>query len=242
MFISGFHSVSSQISSHIETISEVFIQDGRDDKRVAELVHILKNNQINISRLGKDKLSKLVDNTSHQGIVAKVLLPNIASDNELKFFVKNDLKLILMLDNITDPRNLGACFRSANAFNVDCVIIAKDGCAAINETTYKTSAGSINDLKIFQVTNISRTIKLLQQNNFWVLGLDGDTSEEINNQNFSTPHALVMGSEGKGLRPLTKKSCDFLVKIPMLGTVESLNVAVATGISLFTARNNQNQK
>jgi 23S rRNA (guanosine2251-2'-O)-methyltransferase len=238
MFISGFHSVLSQLKSNLSSVEEIFMQDGRFDNRTKEVLSLLQNSGLQINKIGKDRLTKISKNESHQGIVAKISLNNIKSDNELKHFVKQDLKLILILDNITDPRNIGACMRSANAFNVDCVIIAKDGCGAINETTYKTSAGSINDLTIFQVTNISRTIKLLQQNNFWVLGLDGHTQSEIQQQDFSTPHALVMGSEGKGLRELTKKTCDGLVKIPMLGTVESLNVAVATGISLFTARNN----
>ena len=241
MLISGFHSVESQISHNPKSINEVFIQSGRDDKRANELSVKLKQSGIQITKLPKEKLGKLVNSTSHQGIVASIVLDNIAGDNELKHFLKKDLNLILILDNITDPRNIGACLRSANGFAVDCVIIAKDGCGAINDTTYKTSAGSINDLKIFQVTNISRTIKLLQKHNFWVLGLDGATNNTINSQNFNAPHALVMGSEGKGLRELTKKTCDNLIKIPMLGTVESLNVAVATGISLFQVRNNQSQ-
>lgn len=238
MFIHGFHSVISQLNSNPSSVSEVFLQDGRFDNRTKEVITLLKKHGINVNKLSKDKLTKFSKTDSHQGIIAKITFNNIKTDNELKEFIKKDLSLILILDNITDPRNIGACLRSANAFAVDCVIIAKDGCGAINETTYKTSAGSINDVTIFQVVNISRTIKLLQQHNFWVLGLDGHTQSEIQAQDFSTPHALVMGSEGKGLRELTKKTCDGLVKIPMLGTVESLNVAVATGISLFSVRNN----
>ena len=239
-YISGFHSIESQILKRPETINEVFIQDGRKDKRLFNIISLLKDNNINITKSPKLRLSDISGDENHQGIVASITLNNILSDNELKFFLEKqvNLNLVLILDNITDTRNLGACLRSANAFGVDCVIIAKDGCASINATTYKTSVGAINDLKIFQVTNISRTIKLLQKNNIWVLGLDGSAKDIINNQNFNTPHAIVMGSEDKGLRSLTKKSCDNLVKIPMYGTIESLNVAVATGISLFQAKNN----
>jgi 23S rRNA (guanosine2251-2'-O)-methyltransferase len=239
VFISGFHSVIAQLSSNPLSVKEIYLQDSRSDNRTKKVLSLLKNTSITPIKSTKDKLNSLSKNESHQGIVAKISLTNIKADNELKDFLKKELSLILILDNITDPRNIGACLRSANAFGVDCVIIAKDGCGAINETTYKTSAGSISDITIFQVVNIARTITLLQQHNIWVLGLDGYAKEYIQDQNFSTPHALVMGSEGKGLRELTKKKCDNLIKIPMLGTVESLNVAVATGISLFSARNNK---
>lgn len=237
MFIGGFHSVVSHLKSSPASIIDLFIDETRFDSRSKEVISLAKSVGVAVKKTSKDKIDKISKIDNNQGVVAKIVLKNLKTDNELKQFIKKDLNLVLILDNITDPRNIGACLRSANAFAVDCVIIAKDGCGAINETTYKTSAGSINDLNIFQVVNISRTIKLLQQHNFWVLGLDGNTTKDITRHSFNTPHALVMGSEGSGLRKLTKKSCDEIVKIPMLGTVESLNVAVATGISLFYAQN-----
>lgn len=235
MFIFGFHSVVSQFKSYPQSIVEVFIDKNRFDKRSKEVFSLMQIHHITPHKTTKEKLATLVKNESHQGIVARITLNNIKNDNQLKEFIKKDLRLILILDNITDPRNIGACLRSANAFAVDCVIIAKDGCGAINEVAYKTSAGSINNLNIFQVVNISRTIKALQKQGVWVIGLDGTTQKTITEHTFNTPHALVMGSEGRGLRELTKKSCDEIVKIPMLGSVESLNVAVATGIGLFWA-------
>jgi 23S rRNA (guanosine2251-2'-O)-methyltransferase len=141
-----------------------------------------------------------------------------------------------MLDSIQDPRNLGACLRSANAAGVDCVVINKDSSAPINAVVHKTSAGAINQLKIFQVTNLVRTIKSLQAQELWVIGLDGDVTTSIYDINFIDSTVIVIGTEGKGLRQLTKKTCDQLVTIPMIGNVESLNVSVATGIALFESR------
>ena len=144
--------------------------------------------------------------------------------------------LVLILDSIQDPRNLGACLRSANAAGIDCVVINKDGSSPINAVVHKTSAGAINTLKIFQVTNLTRTIKALQKNGLWVIGLDGGASTTIYDVNLSDATAIVMGAEGKGIRQLIKKTCDQLVSIPMTGSIESLNVSVATGITLFESK------
>ena len=141
-----------------------------------------------------------------------------------------------MLDSIQDPRNLGACLRSAKAAGVDCVVVNKDGSAPINSVVYKTSAGAINQLKIFQVTNLVRAIKALQSKELWVVGLDSSVKTSIYDVNLSDPIVIVMGTEGKGLRQLIKKTCDYLATIPMTGNVESLNVSVATGITLFECR------
>jgi len=165
-------------------------------------------------------------------------LPPLPGHEALIGFVTklSSIPLILMLDSIQDPRNLGACLRSANAAGVDCVVVNKDGSAPINAVVHKTSAGAINQLKIFQVTNLVRTIKSLQAQELWVIGLDGDVKTSIYDINFIDPTVIVMGTEGKGLRQLIKKTCDQLVTIPMIGNVESLNVSVAAGIALFEGR------
>jgi len=148
--------------------------------------------------------------------------------------------LILILDSIQDPRNLGACLRSANAAGVDCVVINKDGSAPVNALVHKTSAGALNQLKVFSVTNLSRSIKALQKQDIWIIGLDGSTDQSFYQIDLSSSIAIVMGTEGSGLRRLTKQSCDQLAMIPMKGNVESLNVSVATGIALFeTSRQRQ---
>ena len=142
----------------------------------------------------------------------------------------------MILDSIQDPRNLGACLRSANAAGIDCVVLNKDGSAPMNALVHKTSAGAINKLKIFQVTNIVRTIKSVQSRGIWVIGLDGGVTTSIYDINLIDPTAIVVGTEGKGLRQLIKKTCDQIAQIPMIGNVESLNVSVATGIVLFEGR------
>ena len=138
-----------------------------------------------------------------------------------------------MLDSVQDPRNLGACLRSANAAGVTHVVVNKDGSAPINSLVHRTSAGALNSLQIFHVTNLSRTIKQIKKRDIWVVGLDGGTQSSLYDVNLKGSIAIVVGSEGKGIRPLIKKTCDQVVSIPMSGNVESLNVSVATAVTLF---------
>jgi len=236
--IYGFHSIEAQLKSNPECILNVFVQSGRSDSRISKITSILSTQKINFSKINKNKLDRLTKGELHQGIVAEVILPPLLGHKELIDFVAkvSNNPLILMLDSIQDPRNLGACLRSANAAGVDCVVVNKDGSAPINAVVHKTSAGAINQLKIFQVTNLARTIKSLQAQDLWVIGLDGDVKTSIYDINFIDPTVIVMGTEGKGLRQLIKKTCDQLVTIPMIGNVESLNVSVAAGIALFEGR------
>ena len=236
--IYGFHSIEAQLNSNPEYILNVFVQTGRSDIRMSEITSFLNTRKINFSKIDKNKLDRLTRGEPHQGIVAEVILPPLPGHEALIDFVTklSSSPLILMLDSIQDPRNLGACLRSANAAGVDCVVVNKDGSAPINAVVHKTSAGAINQLKIFQVTNLVRTIKSLQAQELWVIGLDGDVTTSIYDINFIDPTVIVLGTEGKGLRQLIKKTCDQLAQIPMIGNVESLNVSVATGIALFEGR------
>ena len=236
--IYGFHSFKAQLNSNPECILNVFVQSGRSDSRSNKITSILSTQKINFSKIDKNKLDRLTKHEPHQGIVAEVILPPLLGHEALIDFVTkiSSIPLILILDSIQDPRNLGACLRCANAAGVDCVVVNKDGSAPINAVVHKTSAGAINQLKIFQVTNLVRTIKSLQAQELWVIGLDGDVKTSIYDINFIDPTVIVMGTEGKGLRQLIKKTCDQLATIPMIGDVESLNVSVATGIALFEGR------
>ena len=238
IYIYGFHSIEAQLNSNPEYILNVFIQSGRSDSRISKISSILSTKKINFSKTNKNKLDRLTKGELHQGIVAEVILPPLLGHKELIDFVAkvSNNPLILMLDSIQDPRNLGACLRCANAAGVDCVVVNKDGSAPINAVVHKTSAGAINQLKIFQVTNLARTIKSLQAQELWVIGLDGDVTTSIYDINLRGPTVIVMGTEGKGLRQLIMKTCDQLAQIPMTGNVESLNVSVATGIALFEGR------
>jgi len=238
IYIYGFHSIESQLNSNPECILNVFVQSGRSDSRMSKITSILSTQKINFSIIDKNKLDRLAKGELHQGIVVEVILPPLLGHEALIDFVTkiSSIPLILILDSIQDPRNLGACLRSANAAGVDCVVVNKDGSAPINAVVHKTSAGAINQLKIFQVTNLVRTIKSLQAQELWVIGLDGDVKTSIYDINFMGPTVIIMGTEGKGLRQLIKKTCDQLATIPMIGNVESLNVSVATGIALFEGR------
>ena len=203
-----------------------------------DLLTKLENQKIKYSSTDKNILDRLAKGELHHGVLAEITLPTLPGQDKLIEHIKHYSinPLILILDSIQDPRNLGACLRNANAAGVDCVVVNKDRSAPINALVHKTSAGAINQIKIFQVTNLARTIKELQKNGIWVLGLDGLSNNSLYKANLCEPIALVMGSEGKGLRKLVKTSCDELASIPMMGNVESLNVSVATGIALFESR------
>ena len=238
IYVYGFHSIESLLKSNSESILKVFIQRGRQDLRINNLTQELSSQEIQFSLADKDFLDQISKNESHQGVISEVILPPLLSENTLLSSIENlpEVPLILVLDSIQDPRNLGACLRSANAAGVSHVIINKDGSAPINALVHKTSAGAINSLQIFHVTNLSRTIKSIQGKGIWVIGLDGDSTSKIYDVNLSDATAIVMGTEGKGIRQLIKKTCDQLVTIPMSGNIESLNVSVATGIALFESK------
>ena len=236
--IYGFHSIEAQINSHPEYVLKVFIQSGRHDSRMSKMTSLLSNLKINPLIIDKKELNHMVNGELHQGIVAEVLLPSFSGQKALINFIENlsSNPLILILDSVQDPRNLGACLRCAHAAGADCVVVNKDGSAPINAVVYKTSVGVINKLKIFQVTNLVRTIKSLQAQELWVIGLETETTTSIYDINLTSPTVIVMGAEGKGLRQLTMKTCDQLAHIPMSGNIDSLNVSVATGITLFEVR------
>lgn len=240
--IFGFHAIQAQLDSNPQDLIKVYALDKRSDKRLNNLLNQVNQLGIRLNYQSKQQLDKLTKAQSHQGIVAEILLPTLPNHNTLLEFVLSLKKsaLILILDSIQDPRNLGACLRSANAAGVDCVVVNKDGSAPINALVHKTAAGALNQLKIFSVTNLARSIKALQDNNIWVVGLDGSTQQSLYSVDLTSPIAIVMGAEGNGLRVLTKKTCDQLALIPMQGNVESLNVSVATGIALFEANRQRN--
>ena len=236
--IFGFHSIEAMLNSSPELILNVFVQNSRHDRRMQDLLTKLENQKIKYSSTDKNILDRLAKGELHHGVLAEIVLPSLPGQDKLIEHIKHYSinPLILILDSIQDPRNLGACLRNANAAGVDCVVVNKDRSAPINALVHKTSAGAINQINIFQVTNLARTIKELQKNGIWVLGLDGLSNNSLYKANLCEPIALVMGSEGKGLRKLVKTSCDELVSIPMMGNVESLNISVATGIALFESR------
>ena len=236
--IFGFHSIESILKSNPELVLNVLIQNERKDKRINELINSLSSQKISYSFADKVFLDKISKGELHQGVISSVIPPSILNEESFIQSITrfNQNSLILILDSIQDPRNLGACLRSANAAGVSHVIINKDGSAPINSLVHRTSAGAINSLEIFHVTNLSRIIQQIKKRDIWVVGLDGNMESSIYNVNLTGSIAIVVGSEGKGIRSLIKKNCDQIVSIPMAGNIESLNVSVATAIALFESK------
>lgn len=251
-FIYGFHSIISKLRIHPESIKEIYIENSRNDKRTQELTQLANFANVAVNNsVNADFFQKLFANKNHQSVAAKI-------DNRIKMLHLDDILdtfdfskqkiLLLVLDGITDPRNLGACLRTADAAGVDAVIVPKDKSAGLSEVVIKTACGAADSVPLIAVTNLARTLKQLQEKNIWVIGTSDAAKvslyEERWENNNANGYAWVLGSEGSGLRQLTQKTCDELVFIPMLGSVESLNVAVATGICLYESvrRNQQNQQ
>ncbi len=231
--IFGIHAVEMALKAG-DQVKEIWLQQDAKNKRLLKLLHEVERSGLPLHRVNLQSLDKMCHDR-HQGVVAKIQSVALKTEKELKQQLKSwDNPLILVLDCIEDPRNLGACLRSADAAGVTAVVFSKDKSASITPITHKTAAGAVEHLEIFQVTNLVRAIEAIKAAGVWVYG----TALEENSQNlFATdltgPVAIVMGNEGKGLRHLVKQSCDHLIHIPMAGKVQSLNVSVATGVTLF---------
>ncbi len=236
--IFGIHAIENALKVS-DQVQCVWLQKDAQNKRLLRLHKVLEKSQVELRRVSLKELDKLCD-ARHQGVVASIKKVHLKSENDLKKKLKTwtgedrDAPLILILDCIEDPRNLGACLRSADAAGVTAVVFSKDKSASITSIAHKTAAGAVEHLEIFQVTNLVRAIDAIKAAGIWVYG----TSLEVGSQNIYETElkgavAVVVGNEGKGLRHLVKQSCDHLIHIPMAGEVQSLNVSVATGIALF---------
>ena len=233
MLISGYHAIESILVERPKLILKLFLSRS-EDKRGAKIRSLVKSSQINFEILDSKKIDQTAGHSKHQGFLAEISNPGFLSEKDVIPRLKNlNTSRVLILDSIQDPRNLGACLRSALAFEFDAVIINKDGSSPINEYVFKTSVGAILNLDIFYVTNLSRSINSLKDIGFWVLGLDGNGEGSIFSEKFSSKTAVVLGSEGSGIRKLVKENCDHLIKIPISNKVESLNISVATGIIMY---------
>ncbi len=235
--IFGIHAVQAALDFSADKIKHIWVDNQRQDKRLQPLLKQLKGLSLNIEKADRKRLDKLTDGKNHQGIVAEVELPGVHSEEELKHRVTtmDDMPFFLILDQVQDPHNLGACLRSADAAGVHGVIITKDNSAGITPTVCKVASGAAETMPVYQVTNLARTLRWMKEQNIWIVGSTGDTDQSIFKTDLNMPLAIVMGTEGTGMRRLTQEQCDFLVKIPMVGQVESLNVSVAAGIMIYEA-------
>lgn len=235
-WIFGIHAIDAAIERHPENIIEIVIAKNSQNPRLDSCVQVANNLGLKISYQALQLLKKHCKER-HQGIIALIKVPKLPDEGDLKNDIKEiNTPLILVLDNIEDPRNLGACLRSADAAGVDLVIFPKHKSAGLTPVAKKTAAGAADSLKIYQVTNIVKALEILKDNGVWISGADlADDSTSIYQSDLTGSVAIVLGNEGKGIRPLVRKHCDFLVHAPMFGTVQSLNVSVAAGIVLFEA-------
>jgi len=231
----GIQAVRAVLTESPERARSLYLQRGRRDARMNELIALAKAAGVRHQAMDGQWFRRRAGEAAHQGALLECHELALASEQELfeRWAQLGPRPLLLILDGVTDPRNFGACLRSANGAGVDAVIVPKRRSAPLSPVAMKTAQGGAEDLFIVEVTNLARTIAALQARNVWVVGADGEASFTYSEIDGSGALAIVLGSEGKGLRRLTKERCDQLVKIPMLGSVASLNVSVATGVILF---------
>jgi 23S rRNA (guanosine2251-2'-O)-methyltransferase len=234
-WIAGINAVASALEHDLEHVREVLIEAGGKNARLTEIEETARRRDVSVRRIPLQSLEGIVGNLRHQGVIARYEAAKPTDEKELPGLVEaaGGKALVLVLDGVQDPHNLGACLRSAAAAGVTAVVIPKDKAAPINATVRKTSAGAADRIPVVSVTNLARTLRALQELGVWIYGLDGAATQAIHEIDFTGNVAIVMGGEGEGMRRLTREHCDGLVKIPMPGEMESLNVSVATGVALF---------
>lgn len=233
--IYGIHSVDSAVrSNHVD---QLFVCKDRNSEKMTRIIEIAQKNKIPVSFMDAQWFKRNFSDNSHQFIAASSKKESF-SKQSLEDFLAEDTKqhFFLILDEVQDPHNLGACFRIASAFDLSGIIVPKNNSVGITPVVSKVASGAVNHIPFFSVTNLSRTIDLLKEHNFFIYAADGYSELSIYDQSFSGNVALVMGSEGKGIRRLTKDKCDLTFSIPMSGSIESLNVSVATGICVSEIR------
>lgn len=235
--IYGIHAVQALLERDPQRFLEVFVMKGREDRRLMPLIAELEQMGIVIQVANRQWLDEKVEGAVHQGIIARVREGRQYQENDLPALLENleQPPFLLILDGVTDPHNLGACLRSADAAGVHAVIVPRDRSAHLNATAKKVACGAAETVPLIRVTNLARTMRFLQEQNVWIVGTAGEADHNLYQSKMTGPMALVMGAEGDGMRRLTREHCDELISIPMAGSVSSLNVSVATGICLFEA-------
>ncbi len=232
--IYGMHAVQGVLKHQSQSVERLYHDNNRRDERLHKLLKLARDNNIPCEATSRKKLTELSGNDNHQGIaIIHRVSEQLASLEQT--IAKSSHPLILVLDAITDPHNLGACLRSADAAGVTAVIYPKDKSASITPTVRKIACGAAETVASFAVTNLARTLDELKSQGIWIIGAAGEATQTFYEMDLKGSVAIVVGAEGKGLRRLTRDKCDFLAKLPMQGMVSSLNVSVATGICLYEA-------
>lgn len=235
-FIYGIHAVKAVLERDPVRFVEAYVLKGRQDDRLMPVLNELNQIGVSIQQMNRKTLDDKARGANHQGIIAKVKPAKQLNENDLDdILAQHEQPLLLILDGVTDPHNLGACLRNADAAGVAAVIVPKDKSAPMTATVSKVACGAAETVPLIRVTNLARTMRALQEKGIWIVGTAGEATHDIYQAKLSGSLAIVMGAEGDGMRRLTRETCDDLIKIPMAGAVSSLNVSVASGICLFEA-------
>lgn len=232
--IFGIHSVESVLSKNPQNVIQLFLLKNRNDKTLTKIEDLARKAGIKCQSMDRKKMDERVRG-NHQGVIAEVKIYD-ALLNEAQLLELTESKedlFLLVLDGVTDPHNLGACIRTADAAGVDAIIVPKDRSASMNSTVRKVACGAAENIPLVKVTNLARFLKQLKKEYVWIIGTAGEAENHIYQTKLPRKLAIVMGAEGDGMRRLTRENCDELIKIPMRGSVSSLNVSVATGVCLF---------
>ena len=246
-WVTGIHAAQELLQKNPQSAQRVLLKKNRGDRRLNDLRSLAETQKVPVQELSSKELHHAFPEV-HQGVAIEVAGTAVEqAGSSFDEFVKTlggraTAPLLLVLDGVTDPHNLGACLRSADAAGVAAVIIPKDKAVGLNATVRRVASGAADTVKLFAVTNLARALAQLQEQGLWLVGTDDEAAHSLYEQDLQGPMALVMGSEGQGWRRLTKEKCDFLVSIPMAGAVSSLNVSVATGVALFEAVRQRRQE
>lgn len=234
--IYGLHAVEALLRHHPKRVKQVWLAEGRGDPRAQVLIELAAQARVSVGQCERREMDAWVEGV-HQGVVAEVSPSQVWGEAMLDELLDRaeGPPLLLVLDGVTDPHNLGACLRTADAAGALAVIVPKDKSATLNATVRKVACGAAEVIPLVAVTNLARTLEKLQQKGLWIVGTAGEAEQSLYEQDLTGPIVLVMGAEGRGMRRLTREHCDYLVRLPMAGSVSSLNVSVATGVCLFEA-------
>lgn len=235
VYVFGLHAVEALINKNPDRIVQLTALHDRQDKKIQSILALAKDHRIKVTFASRHELDYMTNEANHQGVVAQCQSARNYSEKDLDDLIENlnEPAFLLILDGVQDPHNLGAILRSADAAGVHAVIAPKDKSVGITPTVSKVACGAAESVPFIQVTNLARMMETLKERNIWIYGAAGEAEKNLFEVNFKGSVAIVLGAEGSGLRRLTRDHCDVLLKIPMHGSVSSLNVSVATGIFLF---------
>jgi 23S rRNA (guanosine2251-2'-O)-methyltransferase len=236
-YVFGLHAVNALLSKQPERVIRLCVFQERRDKKLDALVSLAKKLGLPVDPASRHELDRMTQEANHQGVVAFCHSSRTYMESDLKQLLEHlDVPpFVLLLDGVQDPHNLGACFRSADAAGVHAIIVPKDNAVGITPVVSKVACGAAETLPFVQVTNLARTMEQLKESGIWLYGADAEADQTLYQAALTGPLGIVLGAEGSGIRRLTRELCDVLLKIPMQGSVSSLNVSVATGIFLFEA-------